>query len=85
MVSIIGLPDSVLRKSASMSKAFEAIYGKHKKESKGGSIQCWEDEVVLFIRKLINVVNLSSQEFSEVDISTLTELQRRASMLMQRT
>ncbi|KAK9282095.1 hypothetical protein L1049_005007 [Liquidambar formosana] len=85
---LAGLPDSILQKAAAKSIEFEATYGKHRKRSEDNlSIHSLEDDMVVYIQKLIKVAeNSSCYESSEgMGIGSLTELQHRARMLMQQS
>lgn len=72
---ISGLPENVLQNAAAKSREFEAMYGKHQKES----------DMMVFIRYLISLTaELSCQKSSEGNgVSALAELQHRARLLMQ--
>ncbi|KAJ4727792.1 DNA mismatch repair protein [Melia azedarach] len=72
---LAGLPENVLQNAAAKSREFEAMYGKHQKES----------NMMVFIRYLISLTaELSCQKSSEGNgVSALAELQHRARLLMQ--
>ncbi|KAH9730726.1 DNA mismatch repair protein MSH6 [Citrus sinensis] len=83
LVTISGIPDKVLQKAVAKSTEFEAIYGKHKKESEENlpADHC-VDHMVVLIQSLLNfTANLSCQKSSEGDgVTCLTELQRQAGL-----
>ncbi|KAH9730730.1 DNA mismatch repair protein MSH6 [Citrus sinensis] len=80
---LAGIPDKVLQKAVAKSTEFEAIYGKHKKESEENlpADHC-VDHMVVLIQSLLNfTANLSCQKSSEGDgVTCLTELQRQAGL-----
>ncbi|XWS76639.1 hypothetical protein CRYUN_Cryun01aG0194500 [Craigia yunnanensis] len=83
---IAGLPDSVLLTAAGKSRDFEAIYGKQVKGSEDNlPMQSCPDKMVAFFRELISLtLNANSLNTSEgTSISSLTELQHRARILLQ--
>lgn len=78
---LAGLPEKVLQKAVAKSIEFEAIYGKHKKESEE-NLPADHCVVVLIQRLLTFTANLSCQKSSEGDdVSCLTELQRQARLV----
>lgn len=81
LVTISGIPDKVLQKAVAKSTEFEAIYGKHKKESEENlpADHCVDHMVVLIQSLLSFTANLSCQKSSEGDgVASLTEMQRQA-------
>lgn len=76
---LAGLPDKVLKKAVAKSIEFEAIYGKHKKESEENCV----DYMMVLIQSLLSfTANISCQKSSEGDcVARLTELQRRARLV----
>lgn len=81
LVTISGIPDKVLQKAVAKSTEFEAIYGKHKKESEENlhADYCVDHMVVLIQSLLSFTANLSCQKSSEGDgVTSLTEMQRQA-------
>lgn len=81
---LAGLPEKVLQKAVVKSVEFEAIYGKHKKESEENlpADHCVDYIMVLIQRLLAFTANLSCQKSSEGDdVSCLTELQRQARLV----
>lgn len=81
---LAGLPEKVLQKAVAKSVEFEAIYGKHKKESEENlpADHCVDYIMVLIQRLLAFTANLSCQKSSEGDdVSCLTELQRQARLV----
>lgn len=82
LVTISGIPDKVLQKAVAKSTEFEAIYGKHKKESEENlpADHC-VDHMVVLIQSLLNFTAKSCQKSSEGDgVTCLTELQRQAGL-----
>ncbi|XVF32881.1 hypothetical protein REPUB_Repub17cG0121200 [Reevesia pubescens] len=82
---IAGLPDSVLLTAAGKSREFEAVYGKHRKGSEDNlPMQSYPDKMVTLIRELISLTaNANSlNTFEGTSISSLTELQHRARILL---
>lgn len=78
---LAGIPDKVLQKAVAKSTEFEAIYGKHKKESEENlpADHCVDHMVVLIQSLLSFTANLSCQKSSEGDgVASLTEMQRQA-------
>lgn len=83
-VTISGLPEKVLQKAVAKSVEFEAIYGKHKKESEENlpADHCVDYIMGLIQRLLTFTANSSCQKSSEGDdVSCLTELQRQARLV----
>ncbi|XP_062143527.1 DNA mismatch repair protein MSH6 [Alnus glutinosa] len=84
---LAGLPDSVLQNAAAKSREFEGAYGKHwKKFEDGLSNQSLVDEMVEFVQKFMDIAaNLSWHKSPEsIGTSSLTELQHRAQILLQK-
>jgi DNA mismatch repair protein MSH6 len=84
---ISGLPDSVLQNAAAKSREFEGAYGKHRKKFEDGlSNQSLVDEMVEFVQKFMDIAaNLSCHKSPEsIGTSSLTELQHRAQILLQK-
>uniref|UniRef100_A0A2P2JZX2 DNA mismatch repair protein n=3 Tax=Rhizophora mucronata TaxID=61149 RepID=A0A2P2JZX2_RHIMU len=82
---VAGIPISILKKAASKSREFEAIYGKSIKVSEGNLDNQICDEMAAFLKNFINVTRkLGCPESSgSLGISSLTEHQCRARMLLQ--
>ena len=82
LVSFSGLPDAVLHKATAKSQEFEGMYGKHRKLP----IQSAEDKMRGLIRHLIEIAtNLNFHETADerIGVSSLSELQNRARMLLK--
>ncbi|GLT71905.1 hypothetical protein SLA2020_438890 [Shorea laevis] len=85
---LAGIPDSVLQKAAAKSREFEGAYGKHwKKFEDDLSDQSLVDEMVEFFQKFMDIAaNLSCHKSPEsIGTSSLTELQHRAQILLQKS
>ncbi|PSS14723.1 DNA mismatch repair protein [Actinidia chinensis var. chinensis] len=79
---LAGLPDTVLHKATAKSREFEGMYGKHRKLP----IQSAEDKMRGLIRHLIEIAtNLNFHETADerIGVSSLSELQNRARMLLK--
>ncbi|XVF72730.1 hypothetical protein PTKIN_Ptkin12aG0143800 [Pterospermum kingtungense] len=83
---IAGLPDSVLLTAAAKSRDFEAVYGKQVKGYEDNlPMQICPEKMVALVRELISLARnaYSLNTFDGTCISSLTELQRRARVLLQ--
>lgn len=83
---LAGLPECILQKAASRSRKFEHSYGRHTKESPQHSgTQYSEDEMVLFMQKLMELVarSVDAKSSDAKFIDSFVKLQREAKLLIR--
>ncbi|KAF9607275.1 hypothetical protein IFM89_033482 [Coptis chinensis] len=82
---LAGLPNSILQKAAAKSSEFEETYGKHRQASKDSCNSYRSKKVMVILRDLGNAVANSRchEAHDKFDVRLLTEIHRRARLLLQ--